>query len=112
MALNHVNLTVADAEAAASFLTTYLGMTEMGRRGRNMVFLTDENGIVLALMKGKDASYPVNFHIGFIQADAAAVDAIHARLVADGFEVEAPSEQHAYTFYVTAPGDVTVEILA
>ena len=30
--LNHLNLTVSDAEAAAGFLTSYFGMTEMGRR--------------------------------------------------------------------------------
>ena len=112
MALNHLNLTVSDVAAASDFLTTYLGMTSMGSRGRNMAFLTDENGFVLALMKGKHVAYPANFHIGFIQADAAAVDAIHARLTADGFEVEPPSEQHAYTFYVAAPGGMTVEILA
>lgn len=111
MTLNHLNLTVLDAEAAAGFLTTYFGMTEMARRNRNFIFLTDENGMVLALMKGKDARYPASFHIGFIQPDRAAVDAIHARLLADGFEADPPAEQHAYTFYVKAPGGFTVECL-
>lgn len=112
MLLNHLNLTVDDAQQAAGFLTTYFGMTPMGSRGRNMVFLTDANGMVLALMKGKDATYPANFHIGFIQPDRAGVDAVHARLVADGFDADPPSDQHAYTFYVQAPGGFTVECLA
>ncbi|MGB3337355.1 MAG: VOC family protein [Devosia sp.] len=112
MPLNHLNLTVDDAEAAAHFLTTYFGMREMGRRNANFIFLTDENSMVLALMKGKDATYPANFHIGFIQPDTAAVDAIHARLIADGFEADAPTQQHGYTFYIKAPGGFLVECLA
>ena len=112
MPLNHLNLTVDDAEAAAQFLTVYFGMAPMGNRGRNMVFLTDSNGMVLSLMKGKDATYPTNFHIGFIQPDRAKVDATYARLVADGFVADPPSEQHGYTFYIKAPGGLTVECLA
>jgi lactoylglutathione lyase len=110
--LNHLNLTVDDAEAAARFLTTYFGMTEMGRRNNNFIFLTDENGMVLAPMKGKDASYPANFHIGFIQPSKADVDAIHARLIADGFVADKPTRQHGYTFYIKAPGGFLVECLA
>ena len=112
MPLNHINLTVSDAGRAAEFLIRYFGMREMGRRGRNMIFLTDDNSMVLALMKGKDAVYPGNFHIGFIQPGRAAVDAIHARLAADGFDLEPPADHHAYTFYIAAPGGFTVECLA
>lgn len=112
MTLNHLNLTVTDAEAAASFLTTYFGMREMGRNNANFIFLTDENGMVLSLMKGKDAIYPANFHIGFIQPGRGAVDAIYARLRADGFTADPPAEQHSYTFYVKAPGGFTVECLS
>ncbi|HEV7278272.1 MAG TPA: VOC family protein [Devosiaceae bacterium] len=112
MALNHINLTVSDAAKAASFLTTYFGMRRMGQRGRNMIFLSDENRMVLALMKGKDAVYPGNFHIGFIQPDRAAVDAIYQRLVAANIPVDPPDEHHGYTFYVQAPGGFTVECLA
>ncbi len=112
MTLNHLNLTVDDAQAAADFLTTYFAMRPMGSRGKNMVFLTDSNGMVLSLMKGKDAAYPANFHIGFIQPGRADVDATYARLVADGFAADPPSEQHGYTFYIKAPGGFTVECLA
>ncbi len=112
MKLNHLNLTVDDAEAAAGFLKTYFGMTEMGRNNDNFIFLTDENGIVLSLMKGKDAVYPTNFHIGFIRSGRAEVDAIRQRLVAGGFAPGAPAEHHGYTFYVRAPGGFMVECLA
>ena len=112
MKLNHLNLTVDDAQAAANFLITYFGMTEMGRNNDNFIFLTDENGIVLSLMKGKDAVYPANFHIGFIRSGRSEVDAIHQRLEADGFNPGPPSEHHGYTFYVKAPGGFTVECLS
>ena len=112
MKLNHLNLTVDDAEASARFLTTYFGMTEIGRRNNNFIFLTDENRMVLALMEGKDVAYPANFHIGFIQPDAASVDAIHARLMAGGFVADKPAQQHGYTFYIRAPGGFVVECLA
>ena len=112
MKLNHLNLTVSDAAASASFLTTYFGMRVMDDHNKNFIFLTDDNGIVLSLMKGKDAVYPANFHVGFIQADRFAVDAIHARLVADGFAPGTPAEQHGYTFYIQAPGGFMVECLA
>lgn len=112
MTLNHLNLTVDDAEAASGFLVKYFGMTETGRRNANFIFLTDDKGMVLALMKGKDATYPANFHVGFIQPNRSAVDAIHARLLADGFAVNPPTEQHGYTFYIKAPGGFLVECLA
>lgn len=33
-------------------------------------------------------------------------------LVNDGYRVDAPTESHAYTFYVQAPGGFTVEIMS
>jgi lactoylglutathione lyase len=66
---------------------------------------------VLTLMKGRTADYPATFHIGFIQATEAAVDALHARLTFDGFAPDAPERSHAYTFYVKAPGGFVVEVL-
>jgi hypothetical protein len=41
----------------------------------------------------------------------AAVDALHARLTAEGFAPDAPARSHAYTFYVKAPGGFVVEVL-
>lgn len=110
--LNHLNLTVTDPPAVADFLVRYAGMQVSDDHNRNFIFLTDDNGMVMAVMKGKSAEYPPNFHIGFIQASRARVDEIHARLRADGYDVDPPSEQHAWTFYVRVPGGFTVEFLA
>lgn len=114
MKINHLNLTVSDVLAAESFLATYFGLKSQG--GNNSFkALFDDNGMVLTLMKGKrnvEVKYPETFHIGFIQESEEAVTAMYEWLKADGFDVAPPERNHAWTFYVFAPGGFTVEILA
>jgi catechol-2,3-dioxygenase len=113
MRLNHVNLTVTDVPAAATFLERYFGLQHMGGNA-GMGFLSDDDGFVLTLMKaGRQTTmgYPETFHIGFFIDSEATVDAIHRRLIADGFVVPAPARHnHGYGFYVDAPGGFTVEL--
>ncbi len=112
MRLNHVNLTVTDVRAAASFLETYFGLSSMGGNG-GMDVLRDDDGFVLTLMKvGRPGTvdYPGTFHIGFFVETEQTVDGLNARLKADGFDIAAPERHHAYGFYVAAPGGFTVEI--
>lgn len=114
MKLNHVNLTVSDVRAAGAFLEEYFGLRNVGGNA-GMAFLSDEDGLVLSLMKaGKAVSvaYPDTFHIGFFVGSEATVDDIHRRLTEDGFAVAAPKRRHAYGFYVEAPGGFTVELAA
>lgn len=115
--LNHLNLTVTDVQETYRFLETYFGME--GRGGNNNIaFLTDGNGMILTLTGMKlggltEVEYPANFHIGFGQPNEEAVNAINARLKADGYDVPEPSRQHgSWTFYFTAPGGFTIEVLA
>ena len=76
-------------------------------------FLHDDTDAVISLFRVKDATYPKIFHIGFIQDDAAKVDAIHERLAAAGFAPGEPRDEHGrYTFYFEAPGGFTVEVNA
>ncbi len=78
-----------------------------------MAFLTDEQGMVLSLMKAgrsTTAAYPETFHIGFFVESETLVDEINQRLRADGYEVALPERHHAYGFYVKAPGGFTVEL--
>lgn len=113
MNLNHLNLSVTDVLASHRFLQTYFGMKPLGKANRNMGFLTDENGVVLSMFRADEVSYPDTFHVGFIQPSAAAVDDINARLKADGYDVPPPSAQHgSWTFYFTAPGGFTLEVLS
>ena len=112
MKLNHLNLTVTDVQAASDFLATYFGLQRMGGNA-GMAFLTDNSGFVLTLMKAgrtTEVRYPGNFHIGFFVESKSTVDAINQRLRDDGYDVAPPEQQHAYTFYVAAPGGFTVEL--
>ena len=117
MNLNHLNLTVTDVPETYRFLETYFGMRGVSANN-NIAFLTDESGMVLTLTSMKlggveEVKYPPNFHIGFGQPDADAVNAINKRLKDDGYAVPEPSRQHgSWTFYFTAPGGFTIEVLA
>lgn len=111
MILNHLNLTVTDVAAATDFLVTYFGLVDEGGN-RGFRLLRDDRGMTLTLMKAKTADYPATFHIGFDQGDETAVTALNGRLQADGFDVDPPVREHAFTFYVKAPGGFTVEIMA
>ena len=113
MRLNHLNLTVTDVPAASAFLECYFGLVRTGGNA-GMAFMTDDDGFVLSLMKGRadSVNYPGTFHIGFFVASEEQVDAINRRLREDGFDVALPERHHAYTFYVTAPGGFTVEMAA
>lgn len=127
MTINHLNLTVIDPIETSGFLIKYFDLrAEGGNAG--MQLLRDDAGMVLTLMKsraedrdGGDATasgparvkYPGSFHIGFIQGNRERVDQINQRLRDDGLHVDAPALLHgAWTFYFTAPGGFTVEVMA
>jgi catechol 2,3-dioxygenase-like lactoylglutathione lyase family enzyme len=110
MKLNHINLTVTDVTAAASFLEKYFGMKHQGGN-KGMAFLFDDDGLILSLMKAKEVSYPGTFHIGFGQPTEEQVNEINRRLREDGYDVPLPERHHAWTFYVLAPGGFTIEVL-
>jgi lactoylglutathione lyase len=116
MKLNHLNLTVDDVYATHAFLEKHFGLESI-TCNKNMGFLRDDNGAVIALTSLKVAKeteirYPGGFHIGFIQESEEQVNEINRRLREDGIEVEAPSRLHgSWTFYFRAPGGFTVEVL-
>lgn len=115
MRVNHLNLTVPDVASTRQFFETYFGLRCVAEKGRDaLAVLIDESGFILALNNFDQATaveYPGAFHIGFMQENRARVDEIHARLKADGFDVEAPREFHgAWTFYFRAPGGFLVEV--
>ena len=113
MTLNHLNLTVTDPIVTSAFLARYFALRAGGGNG-GMQVLYDDRGMVLTLIKGRpgDVKYPPTFHVGFIQPSEQDVDAINARLRQDGFEVDPPARMHgAWTFYFTAPGGFTIEVM-
>jgi lactoylglutathione lyase len=114
MKLNHLNLTVTDPMATSEFLARHFGLRP-GGGNRGMQVLYDDDGMVLTLIKGRreDVRYPPTFHIGFIQPSEQRVDEINARLREAGLEIDPPARMHgAWTFYFTAPGGFTIEVLS
>jgi catechol 2,3-dioxygenase-like lactoylglutathione lyase family enzyme len=126
MTLNHLNLTVPDPTATGAFLAKYFGLRP-GGGNLAIQMLNDDHGMVLTLFKARPedldsragaagaaaaVKYPSSFHVGFIQPDRNRVDEINRRLRDDGFDVEPPSVQHgSWTFYFTAPGGFTIEVM-
>jgi lactoylglutathione lyase len=118
MKLNHLNLTVSDAAETGAFLRKHFELRELpGAPSATgaMAFLTDENGMVLSLFRGKrdvEPEYPGNFHIGFIQPSEERVNEINRQLKEDGVDVPEPGRFHgSWTFYFKAPGGFTIEVL-
>ena len=117
MKLNHLNLTVSNVLEAHHFLEKHFGLKSYGEMAtrETMSFLSDDDGLVLALFrgaKGTEVTYPAGFHIGFIQESEARVNEINQRLREDGYDVAKPSRLHgSWTFYFKAPGGFTVEVL-
>src|ERR1700674_385443 len=112
MKLNHLHLMVTDVRAASAFLEKYFGLRSNGGNA-GLGMLSDDDGFVLTLMKASKTTnllYPSNFHIGFFVESEAKVDAINRRLKDDGYDVAPPERQHSYSFYVAAPGGVTIEL--
>lgn len=112
MKLNHVHLMVTDVKAASAFMEKYFVLQNVGGNDGLSVLL-DNDGLVLTLMKiGQKGSkqYPDNFHVGFFVESEAKVDQLNLRLKEDGYEVSPPKREHAYSFYVGAPGGFTVEL--
>jgi catechol 2,3-dioxygenase-like lactoylglutathione lyase family enzyme len=108
MKLNHLNLTVDDVPEARRFLSMYFGLRpydeSRGAKGFDVLF--DDDDLVLTLIRGRrnvEISYPETFHIGFIRPSEEDVNAINARLVADGYDVEAPHRAHG-AWILPGPG--------
>ena len=134
MTLNHLNLTVVSPDETSAFLAKYFDLRPGGGNS-GMQMLSDDKGMVLTLMKARAEDhdqgpaardqgsesqeqlaarvrYPSSFHVGFIQPTRERVNEINARLAADGYHVPPPSIQHgSWTFYFTAPGGFTIEVM-
>ena len=118
MTLNHLNLTVTDAAETAAFLEKYFGLRQMpgAEPKKTFAILLDDNGLALTLIRADrsaEVTYPPTFHIGFAQESEARVNEINQRLKKDGYDVPPPARLHgSWTFYFTAPGGFTIEVLA
>lgn len=118
MKLNHINLYSRDTDADRAMFERYFGLRTLVVRGSKMAIMQDDDGLVLIVnqfsSKLAGFAYPESFdilHVGFIQDTREAVDAVHARLVADGWDPQAPRNTHgAWAFYFQAKGGYFIEV--
>ena len=117
MKLNHINLPVGDVGATKDFFARYFGMKLEFELPKNvMAMMRDDAGLVLILShfdkKAGEVHYHPDFHVGFLVDSNEEVDAVRARLVAGGLEVEAPKRRQGgrYGFYYPAPGGFELEV--
>jgi lactoylglutathione lyase len=117
MKLNHLNLTVTDASETAQFLEKYFGLRSMdgAEHKKTFALLFDDDGLVLTLIgagRATEVKYPATFHTGFGQESEERVNEINQRLKDDGYDVPPPARLHgSWTFYFSAPGGFTIEVL-
>ena len=118
MKLNHINLTSLDVPADRAMFETYFGLQCSVMRGKALAVMHDEQGMIFVLndfaKKRGTFAYPEDsdvHHIGFIQDSKSDVDAMNARLKADGWDVPPPRDYHgAWTFYFKARGGYFIEV--
>lgn len=114
MKINHINLTVTDAQAARRYLEKYFGFKSMEGTTDDAKFvgLHGEDGFVLTLMQGKagEISYPATFHIGFLGQGLGRATEIYQQLISDGYEVKPPGHYRANELYISTPFGVTIQV--
>ncbi|MCG8347759.1 MAG: VOC family protein [Chloroflexales bacterium] len=113
MRLDHVNLTVRNVLEAGAFLKKHFGYTDAFEdNNEGMAVLMDAYGMHINLMKGKQATYPKMFHIGFALETEAEVNAVYERLTNEGMEIKPPTHGWgSWTFHFICPGgDFAIEV--
>lgn len=117
MQLNHLNLSFVDVPAASAFFQRHFGFRVIGADNKAISVLEDSSGFVLVVSnfeKALSVTYPGAFHVGFIQETVAEVEAIYARMKADGVSLgEPPKKTHrGTTFYGMIENTVMFEVLS
>ena len=115
MKLNHINLPVTDVAASRDFFARYFGLATSMKLGLGvMAMMRDEGNMVLILSnfdKSAEIHHHKDLHVGFLLESRQEVDEMHARMIADGLEVETPKRmQGRYGFYLQSPGGFVTEV--
>jgi catechol 2,3-dioxygenase-like lactoylglutathione lyase family enzyme len=114
MRLRHLGLPVSDYERSLRFYATYFGFDPATARSYpdGTLIVRDADLFDLALHPAPAATAPSGFlHFGFAMADAGAVEALRARLEADGVAViERAAEPELVSFKCLDPDGWRVEV--
>ena len=106
MTINHLNLVVNDLVQTIKFFETFFEFTLKDIKGDNIIaVLENKENFTLVIMssKNQELSYPKDFHFGFILESKIAVDTLHQKLQAAGFQIENNPRtiRNSYTFYLS-----------
>lgn len=102
MTINHLNLIVTDVTRNVNFFETYFNFKCEVIKGDNVIaVLKSARDFTLVLMKGEEASYPKDFHIGFMVDSEEEVEAIHKKLLDGQINItRAPGKiRNSFGFY-------------
>ena len=112
MKLNHLSFPSTDVAATAAFFVQHLGCTGATHGPGSCILKRPGFDIVIDDARGKDLTWPRDFHIGFELPSVEAVRTLHDRFRNDGVEIETAFFKHARgsRFFCRAPGGVLVEI--
>ncbi|MDL5047848.1 VOC family protein [Oscillatoria amoena NRMC-F 0135] len=116
MKLNHINLTVNDAQGARRLLEKYFGLKSIEGTTDDATFiaLKDDDGMVITLMQqaAREITYPLTFHIGFLIHNEAKVREIYTALKNDGYEVTEPRKYrgNSVDLYFKTPYGFTIQV--
>jgi lactoylglutathione lyase len=116
MKLNHINLTVNNAQGTRALLEKHFGLKSMEGTTDTATFLAlqDSDGMVITVMEDKNTAvvYPSTFHIGFLINNEARVIEIYEALLNDGYNVPEPKRHRgrALDLYFATPFGFTIQV--
>lgn len=112
MQLKHLALLVHDIRRARRFYETYFGFDAGSTWQGDVLFIQNDDGFDLALMRGEHPPNPGAFHhFGFQVASAQAVDELKTRLEQAGVSIlEVVREPDLVSFKCLDPDGYTVEV--
>jgi catechol 2,3-dioxygenase-like lactoylglutathione lyase family enzyme len=114
MKLNHLDLQVADVQQHVDFFEELFELRlQSSRTSPAIAFLDDGHGFVLVLQRKVDppASYPEDFHLGFLVDDVATVHRFHDRARSAGVDIsDVITNNRGTMVYCRAPAGFLVEV--
>ena len=117
MILNHINLQVADVNAAREFFERFFGLRCRYQRQTQIAIFEDKTGMEFAvsnLFDSRPPAYPPDFHVGFVLEHTADVRDVYNRLKDAGIamKVDLGVQGPALGFQCLGPDDIPIEVRA
>ncbi|MFZ6874198.1 VOC family protein [Undibacterium sp. Di27W] len=116
MHLNHLNLSVSNARAAADFFEQYFGFsTQLHNPANTLIAMTNHDFDLVLQEIGIDDQpplYPPGFHLGFILPDILQVQATYLRLQVASVEglTEIKTTSRGRQFFFVGPDGIMIEV--